>query len=73
MMSLSEVRKIKTEDEIRNTRKFSVRLNEVYHELLTQAAREEGRSKTEVVKRAIEAYVQSICRAQGEPVHSSNG
>ena len=64
MMSLREIRNSKTDDELRGTRKFSVRLNEVYHELLAQAALAEGRSKSEVFKRAIESYVVGIRRGQ---------
>jgi len=59
MMSLEEIRDSKTDEELRRTRKFSVRLNEVYHELLTQIALREGRSKSEVFKRAIDSYVLS--------------
>ena len=56
MRSLEDIRNSMTDEELRQTRKFSVRLNEVYHELLAQIALREGRSKSEVFKRAIDCY-----------------
>jgi len=40
----------------RATRKFSARLNPKYHEALSRLALIEGRTKTEVIKRALDLY-----------------
>ena len=40
----------------RRNRKFSTRLSEQYHEALSRLAKIEGRTKTEILKRAIDLY-----------------
>lgn len=57
MFNIEEIRKTLTDKEGRATRKFSARLTETYHEVLSRLAALEGRSKTEVIKRALDAYV----------------
>ncbi len=42
------------------SRKFSARLNEHYQEKLSRLALVEGRTKTEVIKRALDLYSKSV-------------
>jgi|TARA_E500000331_G_scaffold355988_1_gene412947 predicted transcriptional regulator len=56
MIDIQRVREELTMEERAQMRRFSVRIGEAYHLVLERIASREGRSKTEVFKRALEQY-----------------